>query len=118
MSMTSSLGERHRNAEQARVAADQNPDGTSTELRITTSSALNLSFKQWGTVFPGAACVVALVDRFAQHCHIIDIDADSWRQKNALARDGREGAADGAPSVRGRRRADAKPERQPEAVEF
>jgi len=41
----------------------------------------NLPFKQWGTVFPGAACVAALVDRFAQHCHVIDIDADSWRQK-------------------------------------
>jgi DNA replication protein DnaC len=84
----------------------------------STVVTTNLSFKQWGTVFPGAACVVALVDRFAQHCHVIDIDADSWRQKNALARDGREGAADGAPSARGRRRADAKPERQPEAVEF
>lgn len=84
----------------------------------STVVTTNLSFKQWGTVFPGAACVVALVDRFAQHCHVIDIDADSWRQKNALARDGREGGADGAPSARGRRRAEAKPERQPEAVEF
>lgn len=43
----------------------------------------NLSFKQWGTIFPGAACVAALVDRFVQHCHVIDIDADSWRQKEA-----------------------------------
>lgn len=53
----------------------------------------NLSFKQWGTVFPGAACVVALVDRFAQHCHVVDIDADSWRQKHALTRDGELPAA-------------------------
>jgi IstB-like ATP binding protein len=45
----------------------------------------NLPFKQWGTVFPGAACVSALIDRFVQHCHIIDIDADSWRQKESLA---------------------------------
>jgi DNA replication protein DnaC len=43
----------------------------------------NLSFKQWGTIFPGAACVAALVDRFVQRCHVIDIDADSWRQKGA-----------------------------------
>jgi DNA replication protein DnaC len=50
----------------------------------------NLSFKQWGSVFPGAACVVALVDRFAQHCHVVDIDADSWRQRHALSRDGAE----------------------------
>ncbi len=41
----------------------------------------NLPYKQWSTVFPGAACVVALVDRFSQHCHVLDIDADSWRQK-------------------------------------
>jgi DNA replication protein DnaC len=49
----------------------------SRSLVITT----NLAFKQWGTVFPGAACVAALVDRFAQHCHVFDIDAESWRQK-------------------------------------
>ena len=43
----------------------------------------NLAFKKWGSVFPGAACVAALVDRFVQHCHVIDIDADSWRRKEA-----------------------------------
>jgi DNA replication protein DnaC len=43
----------------------------------------NLAFKQWGLVFPGAACVAALVDRFVQHCHVIDIDADSWREKES-----------------------------------
>jgi DNA replication protein DnaC len=26
---------------------------------------------------------VALVDRVAQHCHVVDIDADSWRQTHA-----------------------------------
>jgi hypothetical protein len=31
------------------------------------------------TSFPGAACAGALVDRFAQHCHRVDMDADSWR---------------------------------------
>jgi len=51
----------------------------------STVITTNLAFKQWGTVFPGAACVVALVDRFAQHCHTVDIDADSWRQKHSLA---------------------------------
>jgi DNA replication protein DnaC len=50
----------------------------------STVITTNLAFKLWGTVFPGAACVVALVDRFAQHCHVVDIDADSWRQKEAL----------------------------------
>jgi DNA replication protein DnaC len=50
----------------------------------STVVTTNLAFKQWNTVFPGAACVVALVDRFAQHCHVFDIDADSWRQKTSL----------------------------------
>ncbi len=45
----------------------------------------NLAFKEWGSVFPGAACVGALVDRFVERCHVIDIDADSWRQKRASA---------------------------------
>jgi DNA replication protein DnaC len=49
------------------------------------SITTNLPFKQWGSVFPGAACVAALVDRFVQHCHVLDIDADSWRQKSAKA---------------------------------
>lgn len=47
----------------------------------------NLAFKQWGTVFPGAACVGALVDRFAQHCHRVDIDAESWRDAHSFERD-------------------------------
>lgn len=46
----------------------------------STVITTNLAFKQWGTVFPGAACVAALVDRFAQHLHTVDIDAESWRQ--------------------------------------
>lgn len=42
----------------------------------------NLPFKKWGEIFPGAACVGALVDRFVQHCHVFDIEADSFRQKS------------------------------------
>jgi DNA replication protein DnaC len=44
----------------------------------------NLAYKQWGTVFGDAPCLGALIDRFAQHCHVIDIDADSWRDKERL----------------------------------
>ncbi len=51
--------------------------------RRSTVITTNLPFKQWNQVFPGAACVAALVDRFAQHCYVIDIDGDSWRQKAA-----------------------------------
>lgn len=49
----------------------------------------NLSYKQWGTVFGDAPCLSALIDRFAQHCHTIDIDADSWRDKERLERSAR-----------------------------
>ena len=44
----------------------------------------NLAFKQWGSVFQDASCLSALIDRFAQHCHVIDIDAESWRDKSSL----------------------------------
>jgi len=46
----------------------------------------NLGFKHWGSMFHDAQCLSALVDRFAQHCHVIDIDADSWRDKQRQAR--------------------------------
>lgn len=49
----------------------------------STVITTNLPFKQWGSLFPGAACVAALIDRFVQHCHVMDIEADSWRQKLA-----------------------------------
>lgn len=45
----------------------------------------NLGFKEWGKIFPGAACVSALVDRFVQHCHVLDIDGDSYRRKDSEA---------------------------------
>jgi DNA replication protein DnaC len=50
----------------------------------------NLAYKQWGTVFGDAPCLVALVDRFAQHCNVIDIDADSWRDKERLEKNARK----------------------------
>lgn len=63
--------------------------------RGSTIITTNLPFKEWSTVFPGAACVVALVDRFTQHCHLFDIDADSGRQisppPNAPAKNNKNG---------------------------
>jgi DNA replication protein DnaC len=55
----------------------------------STVITTNLAFKQWGTIFPGAACVVALVDRFVQHCHVLDIEGESWRQKEPVEKPGR-----------------------------
>lgn len=62
----------------------------------STIITTNLSFKQWGALFEGAACVGALVDRFMQHCHVLDIDADSWRQKSSQARPPRRTRGGGA----------------------
>jgi DNA replication protein DnaC len=73
------------------------------EQRSTVIST-NLAFKQWGTIFPGAACVVALVDRFAQHCHKIDIDADSWRDQHAFERDDAADAPSTPPPARPRKK--------------
>jgi hypothetical protein len=38
----------------------------------------------WGTILGDAPCLSALVDRFAQHYPVLDIDADSWRGKERL----------------------------------
>lgn len=43
----------------------------------------NLAFKDWPSIFPGVACVSALVDRLIHHCHILPIRGDSYRQKES-----------------------------------
>lgn len=48
-------------------------------LVITT----NLSFKHWDTVFPNAACAVALIDRLTHHAEIITIEGESYRKREA-----------------------------------
>ena len=48
-------------------------------LVITT----NLPFKQWDTVFPNAACAVALIDRLTHHAEIIAIEGESYRKREA-----------------------------------
>jgi DNA replication protein DnaC len=48
-------------------------------LVITT----NLPFKQWDTVFPNAACAVALIDRLTHHAEIISIEGESYRKREA-----------------------------------
>ncbi|MEL6189389.1 MAG: ATP-binding protein [Myxococcota bacterium] len=45
----------------------------------STVITTNLPYKQWGTIFPEATCLSPLIDRFAEHCHVVDIDADSYR---------------------------------------
>jgi hypothetical protein len=75
---------------------------------------LNLVFKQWGTVFPGAACVVAVVDRFARHSHGVEILGESWRDKHRLdadeVRSRQTGVSDGIGSWRLPKRSTDSPE--------
>ena len=43
----------------------------------------NAPFKHWDTVFPNAACAVALVDRLTHHAEIIAIEGESYRKREA-----------------------------------
>lgn len=43
----------------------------------------NLPFKHWDTVFPNAACAVALIDRLTHHAEIVSIDGESYRKREA-----------------------------------
>jgi DNA replication protein DnaC len=46
----------------------------------------NKPFAEWPSVFPNAACVVTLVDRLMHRCELIDVQADSYRLKEATER--------------------------------
>lgn len=59
----------------------------------------NKPFAEWSQVFPNAACVVTLIDRLVHRAEIIEIDADSYRLKEAQER-----AAEKAAKRRSRRR--------------
>jgi DNA replication protein DnaC len=51
----------------------------SKSLVLTT----NLAFSDWPTIFPNAACAIALVDRAIHHADIIAIEGDSYRRREA-----------------------------------
>ncbi|HTN92387.1 MAG TPA: ATP-binding protein [Sorangium sp.] len=46
----------------------------------------NKPFAEWSQVFPHAACVVTLIDRLVHRAEIVDIEADSYRLKEAKER--------------------------------
>lgn len=39
----------------------------------------NLAFKDWNTIFPGAACLTALIDRLTHHLKMVKIEGESYR---------------------------------------
>lgn len=46
----------------------------------------NIAFEQWSSVFPSAACVVTLVDRLMHRAEVVQIDAESYRLREAQER--------------------------------
>lgn len=52
----------------------------------STVVTTNRPFSAWHEVFPGAACVVSLVDRLVHNAEVIAIDGDSYRLKEATER--------------------------------
>ena len=47
--------------------------------RKSTLITTNLPFEEWDTVFKDPAMTVALVDRLAHHCHLVQMNGDSYR---------------------------------------
>lgn len=53
---------------------------------LSTVVTTNKPFKEWGEVFPNAACVVTLVDQLMHKAEVVVIEGDSYRQKEAKER--------------------------------
>jgi len=53
----------------------------------------NKPFGEWPDVFPNAACVVTLIDRLMHRAEVIQIEADSYRLKEAKERTSRRAKA-------------------------
>lgn len=52
----------------------------------------NKTFSEWSSVFDSAACVVSLVDRLCHRCEVVEIQGESYRQKEAEQRKKRRSA--------------------------
>jgi DNA replication protein DnaC len=49
----------------------------------STFITTNKAFTEWRDIFPNATCVVSIVDRLVHHSEIVNIEADSYRLKEA-----------------------------------
>lgn len=56
------------------------------ERRVSTIITTNKPFSQWNEVFPNAACVVTLIDRLTHRSELVQIEAESYRLKEAKLR--------------------------------
>jgi DNA replication protein DnaC len=44
----------------------------------------NLSFSDWGQIFQGERMTAALLDRLTHHCHIFELNGESYRFKESM----------------------------------
>lgn len=54
--------------------------------RKSTVITTNRAFADWNEVFPGAACVISLVDRLMHRAEVVRIKGESYRKKEAEER--------------------------------
>jgi DNA replication protein DnaC len=59
----------------------------------STVITTNKAFTEWRDIFPNAACVVSLIDRLVHRSEIINIEADSYRLKEAKEESSKRKAA-------------------------
>jgi DNA replication protein DnaC len=52
------------------------------EIKATVITT-NKTFKEWSEVFPGAACVRTIIDRFIHRCEVVSIAGESYRLKES-----------------------------------
>ena len=57
----------------------------------STVITTNKPFNEWPDVFPNATCVVTLIDRLMHRAEVVQIEADSYRLKEAKERTSRKG---------------------------
>lgn len=53
---------------------------------VSTIITTNKPFSEWNQAFEGAACVATMVDRLCHRVEIVQIDGDSYRATEAMAR--------------------------------
>jgi DNA replication protein DnaC len=49
----------------------------------STLITTNKGFTEWREIFPNAACVVSIIDRLVHHSEVVNIEAESFRIKEA-----------------------------------
>ena len=55
-------------------------------LKLPTLITTNKPFSEWNEVFPNASCVVTLIDRLTHRAELVQIEADSYRLREAKQR--------------------------------